>query len=245
MNTIQETVAKLLGNRDKLTSKQCEENIQQISERLEEIRSRTADISSQPTGRGKLGPERERIAETGSPQDLIKLDTEEQLLEAEDSSLCYQRVALRKRQETALIEEAPGLAKSAIKRLGPALKAAETASAVHIKATAALEAVKDEITAARRTANQGGIKAPAVKTDDFTRLAELLGWHYTPSHIVHEDNMRLALKTRRLELTDWQPEQLEQPETDAQWFDRHRQDELRQKRGAYLNEPRVPEVAGE
>ena len=70
--TLQATIAKILTKRDSLTSAQCTAEIEKIGKRREKILARTAAIHSWPTGRGKLGPEREKIAETGNPVDLIK-----------------------------------------------------------------------------------------------------------------------------------------------------------------------------
>lgn len=202
MSTIQEKVAKLLGKPDQLTSIQCTDLIEKISARLEKIRARVADISSESTGRGDLGPERQRIAKTGTPAELLALEDEERLLNAEDISLCAQRDALRKREEKAQIEEAPGLAKAAIKRLGPALKAAESTSAAFTKARAKVESIQIEIKEARRKAIHAGIEAPPVKPDDFDRLAAMLNWVWTPEMPEHQKgNRNIALKMRRRDLT--------------------------------------------
>ncbi len=233
--SLQQKIAGLLGKRDSLTSSVCVENIEKISVRLEKIRARTArtaDIHSWPTGRGKLGPERERVAETGSPSDLIKLKQEEELLEAEESSLCHQRDALRERLKKAAIEESPALVKVAIKKLGPALKSAETATRSLAKSTAILESVKDEIRTARRTATDADIKAPVVKPDDFDRLAELLGWNYSKPPFISESNVRNARSDRRAELTGWMPDQPAEPEMPWQRVERMRQFKARDKRKA-------------
>ena len=208
MSTIQESVAKLLsGKRDTLSSEQCAEQIEKITKRLEVIRARTADIHSWPTGRGKFGLEREKIAETGSPEDLIALNREEELLSAEDISLCHQRDALRKRKETAINEEAPGLAKAAIKRLGPALKLVEVAKTACDKATAKLEDIQAEIAAARRTADLANVDCPHIKYKLFEQLAVALNWYWFESYEpLQPQNGSRALHRRRIILTDYKPE---------------------------------------
>lgn len=205
--TLQSQIAKLLGKRDDLNSEQCTEHIKAITSRLEELRSRAYAINSSPTGRGNLGPEREKIAETGSPKDLIVLNHEEELLSAEDSSLCFQRDALRKRKETAINEEAPGLAKIGIKKLPAALKVAEAAKAAHDKATSKLESIQAEIAAARRTADLAGVDCPFVKYKIFEQLAHALGWYwFTDYQPLQVENGTRALHRRRMLLTDYQPE---------------------------------------
>ena len=205
--TLQSQIAKLLGKRDTLSSEQCTEQIEKITKRLEELRSRAYAINSSPTGRGNLGPEREKIAETGSPKDLIALNHEEELLSAEDSSLCFQRDALRKRQATAINEEAPGLARAAIRKLGPALKAAEAAKVACDKSTAKLESIQTEIAAARTTADLANVDCPHVKYKIFEQLARCLGWYWFESYqTVEPQNGSRALHRRRMILTDYEPE---------------------------------------
>ena len=206
--TLQATIAKMLTKRDSLTSAQCTAEIEKIGKRREKILARTAAIHSWPTGRGKLGPEREKIAETGNPVDLIKLSEEESLLEAEDESLCTQREVLRERLKKAVIEEVPGLARAAIKRLPAALKTAEAAKAQHDKATAKLEDIQAEIAAARRTADLAGVvDCPFVKYKIFEQLAHALNWYWFQSYEpLQVENGTRALHRRRMILTDYRPE---------------------------------------
>ena len=244
MSTIQESVAKLLGKRDTLSSEQCAAEIEKITSRIGEIRARSKEISSSPTGRGNLGPEREKIAETGSPADLIKLNQEEEILDAEDSSLCFQRDALRERLKKAVIEEAPGLAKAAIKKLGPALKVAEAAKTACDKATAKLEDIQAEIAAARTTADLANVDCPHVKYKIFEQLARCLGWYWFESYQTLEpQNGSRALHRRRMALTNYRPELKPIFPDISDHAIRQRAHEERKKR--YLAKSSIPEVAGE
>jgi hypothetical protein len=236
---LQATIAKLLASkRDSLTSPECHKQIAAIGARLEEIRARLAAIDREPAASGKLSSERKRIAESGAPEELLELDREQDLLEAEDLSLCTQREALRERMQKATIEEAPGRVKAALKRLGPALQAAETAAAARAKAIAELSALQVEISAQRRIAKDGGIDAPAVSDADFERLAVSLNWNYEEKHIVFKENVDSTRRLRRMELTAWRPKQPAEPsETPWQTHERLRRAEEQELRGGYLKSP--------
>lgn len=125
------------------------------------------------------------------------------MIAAEDISLCTQRDVLEDRQKKAVISEAPGLAKLAIKKLPAALNTAERTKAAHEEAIAVLESVQIEITAARRTAINGGIAAPIVNPDNFGRLAAQLNWAWSGAPAPRfESNMNIAFKRRQRELCD-------------------------------------------
>lgn len=203
---IQSTIAKLLQKRDGLTAEQCRQQIEAIATRKQQIDERLAAITGTVSGYSGLPPERKRVAETGTPAELLALDAEEQLLDAEADSLSIQRDALRERLARALVEESVPAAKAAIKRLEPALKAAEVARAKADQAKAELLSIEGEISSARDTAVRGGLECPGVTVELFNRLAEVLDWIGRPSAAVYPENLAAMLKQRRMKLTDWRPE---------------------------------------
>lgn len=249
---IQATVAKLLGKRDTLASKECSEQIKAINERLAEIRARDKDISSDRNGRGDfIGATRQRISLTGTPEDLIKLNTEEQLIEAEDISLCSQRDALQEREKKAVIEEAPTLVKAAIKKLPAALKAAESTKAAYDHAITSLEGLHIEISTARRIALHDGqshagpapqgLSCPAVTLEQFERLAHMLRWYKEDQPAIVGNN-RAVIQRNRLALTDYKPDRI--PVFQDQSDHAIRQRAADRKGKAYVNKSNVPEVHG-
>lgn len=250
---IQQMGAKLLGKRNELTSKECADQIKATTKRLEIIRARDLEISADLNGRGEfIGATRQRVAETGSPAELIRLDTEAELLEAEDSSLYAQRVALETRQKKAVIEESPALVKAAIKKLPAAMTAAEAAKVAYDQAISKLESLQTEIESGRSTALHGGqehagiapaagLACPSVSLELFERLAHCLKW-YASDHPPAVGNLSRTLRRHRLTLTDFAPERepIFQDISDIAVRDR----EAAAKKKAYLNQSNVPLIPG-
>jgi len=192
--------AQLLAKRKSLSAKKCGEQISKIDARLKGIDARIAEIAVN-IGYDEPGPERKIILETGSPEELLKLNAEQQLIEAEQQSLYAQHEALLKCKESAAISEAPGQAKVALKKLCGVLKAAEKTRAAHEQNLAQLEVHRAELAAARTIADDGDVKPHALGPHEFNCLADLMGWN--------SGNSQQLTKLQRRTLTDWKPVQPE------------------------------------
>jgi len=228
--------AKLLAKRSTIPAKKCGEQISKIDARLKEIDARVAEIDVN-IGYDEPGPERKIILETGSPQELLELNTELDLVEAERQSLHAQYEALLKCKTSAEISEAPGRAKVALKKLCAVLKAAEKTRSAHEQNLAQLEVHRAELAAARTTADEGDVKPHALGPGEFSRLCQLMGW---------SGNQNIA-RLQRMHLTDWTPTP-ELPEGRGEKRRRLAKLEAEQRReqseGAYLNQSNVPAVKG-
>lgn len=188
MGSLQLQLARLMGRREGLTSAECDAKLREIGERLEAIDARSLEIDYNSGGRP--GPALRKALEEGEPRDVLKLQDESRLLDAERDSLLAQREAIQERREAAIAEEALPVARQALKKI-PALAAqAEKAAAALAQARAALEAELDALTQARHTALGGGQKPPKMDEALFDRLHAFFRWN------------EIALDTRRRTLLD-------------------------------------------
>lgn len=171
--TLQQALAKLLNRRDKLTSEQCDAELAKIAGRLEEIDQRSLEIDYNAGGRP--GPTLKAALETGTPQQVLDLQRECELLEAERASIEAQRDALRERREKAISEEAVPRCKEVLRKLPAAVSRVERLKAELREARAELDSATEAFGAARKVAADGGQQPPAMDRRLFDRLMDARG----------------------------------------------------------------------
>ncbi|MDZ4729808.1 MAG: hypothetical protein SH820_07690 [Xanthomonadales bacterium] len=198
MTNIQQRIAKLLSKPSALTHSDCEDQIRAAGNRIEEIRTRVGLIDNDTNASGRWPAERQRIAEVGSPQELIALDQELELLGAEENSLVAQRDALRKRSAAAQAEESLDRTAAALLKLPKALEATERALEASAAAVHGLTLLKEEISAQRAIGIQGGLDSPTMPPDQFDRLAACLGWlDHKIGNITYPENIAKMVRHQR------------------------------------------------
>lgn len=168
MTMLQQTLAKLLGRRDKLDSATCKARLDEVAERLAEIDARQLEVDYNAGGRP--GPVLKATLETGSPKDVVALADEVRLLDAERDSLLQQRDALQERRDAAIAEEALPVARALLKKLPATLSRVETLLAQLAEARDELDRQVEELVVARRVAKDGGHSPTAASSDLVNRI---------------------------------------------------------------------------
>lgn len=171
--TLQQALAKLLNRRDKLTSQQCTDELAKIDGRLEEIDQRSLEIDYNFGGRP--GPTLKAALETGTPQQVLDLQRECELLAAERASIEAQRDALKERRQHALSEEAVPTCRDALRKLPAAVSRVEKLTRELAEARAELDAQTGAFSTARKTAIVGRQSPPAMELGLFDRVMAALG----------------------------------------------------------------------
>ena len=171
--TLQQTLAKLLSRRDKLSSQQCTDELDKIDGRLAEIDARSLLIDR--NFGGAPGPLLKAALETGTPDQVLALRREAELLEAERASIEAQREALEERRQQAISEEAVPTCRASLKKLPAAVTRLEALAREAIEARAELELLTEVFSSARKVALDGGQEPPAMEKALFDRLMRATG----------------------------------------------------------------------
>jgi hypothetical protein len=147
---------------------------QQLAARRSDIEARIRAIQPGDASNGGPGPDRRRVLETGSPDELVELDQELARLRAErDQQLPHQEVELRKRLDAALADEASARLPDRIRALPAVIESYREAEAAYQQARAAFDEAVTEIITDRAAA---GDDAPTVDEHIVEQVAQVKGF---------------------------------------------------------------------
>lgn len=166
-------IARLLGRTSPGPAQEIRAALAELNQRRKAIETRLEAIRRDNATNGGHGPERLRVVEVGSPDDLVALDHEVERLRAElNQQLPAQERALRQRLDEA--EQA-----EAVERLPARLKALPKTLDKHAKAERALAEARAELDAEvsgiTGDRHKIGPDAPGVDQDTAQRVALIRG----------------------------------------------------------------------
>ena len=169
-----EQARKVLAIKSASTS-QIDEALDGIKGRMSEVMDRLRGITSKDCyGLGSTrrpGPVRRQTLESGTPEQLAELDSEQQLLEAERDQLAHAQKRLQDARRSAASREAAEGMPEQIKRLDKALQAEQKALDALREAQAATDAQIRTVRDQRRTAGN----AESAKPETLQKYMQLRG----------------------------------------------------------------------
>lgn len=153
----------------RLTSAECGTLLAQVDKERATVANRIAEIRPR-RGASPAGAERRRVMETGTPEEVRKLDDELAEAEIRSEQLSAQRDALMKRREGARAREASEALPEHIEALRADVEAVERLANQLAEMRDGLRTKANELHNLRNTALRGGQPAPGASTELAQRV---------------------------------------------------------------------------
>ena len=201
---IWEKIGRMLSGDEQPPSEEIAQARREVNARIEDVDKRIAAIDGKGTNsEGRpTAPERRRVMEQGTPEDLAALDREVEALRAERSQLGYRSTRLYNALTAAQAREAVADAKNLRKR-------AENVASRYEAAQAELEAAKNEarnlvtnLDTTKRQANEHGLdEKPLHLPDDLADRVAAAAVRARHERDVPSEQRKLSLKLSGTEHT--------------------------------------------